>query len=241
MRSRFLVAGVLFWMGAAVHLEASAPIVIMAGPSINRTAIYLCNEAQKEIARGEIEKAHGNLDAVIRLDPKFWPAYFSRAKIFNHQHKWDLAIRDCDEVLRLYRTFPEASLLRAVARMGAGRYAEALKEFNYIVDISYPRMNIQAKARAGRAQFYSMCPGASFRNPQQAIKDAQVACNITNWKDEEMTSVLAAAYASAGDFDSAIRYQEKAISLATGSPMASKELQKELALLKKHKIPEIEY
>jgi len=48
----------------------------------------------------------------------------------------------------------------------------------------------------------------SYRNGQQALKDATAACKLMDWKDENMIDTLAMAYAEA-DFDSAVRWRRK--------------------------------
>jgi tetratricopeptide (TPR) repeat protein len=219
--------------------KAAEPIKVEAGRGRNWTAIKLQNEGESLMQKGDLEGARRSLDAAIRSDPTLWPAFVNRAEVFLRQHKWDLAIQDCNEVLRQKRTFPEAALLRATANAGAGRYAVASNEINHVVSISRPRLDTYARALRARAWFYSTCPDSSFRNVQQAIKDAQIACKITNWKHEGMIDTLAEAYAAAGDFDSAIRYAEQAIALGSASPNYAKELQRNLALFKQHHPPKM--
>jgi len=48
----------------------------------------------------------------------------------------------------------------------------------------------------------------------QAVADAQQACELTQWQEVEYVDTLAAAYAESGNFDEAVRWQEKAVELA---------------------------
>ena len=88
--------------------------------------------------------------------------------------------------------------------LGSGRHAEALKEYDYLISL-HPRNVTLARAMSDRAWFRATCPNASFRNGQQAVKDAKAACSIMTWKDEHMIDTLAAAYAETADFNSAIQ------------------------------------
>ena len=116
--------------------------------------------------------------------PRMWPALYVRAQIFASQGKYDLAIKDCNEALRQYRGCVEAALLRANINSRLGKYAEALKEFNSLASL-HPRSVTLARVLSDRAWFYSTCPNISFRNGQQAIKDAKAACSIMVWKGRE--------------------------------------------------------
>ena len=124
--------------------------------------------------------------------------------------------------------------MRAKINARRGKYAEALKEFNYLVSI-HPRSVTFARVLSDRAWFQATCANSSFRNGHQAVKDAKAACSIMQWKDEDMIDTLAAAYAETGDFDSAVRYAAQALSVKGISPEDAKIFREHLALLQRHK------
>ena len=49
-----------------------------------------------------------------------------------------------------------------------------------------------------------------FRNPAEAVRLAERACRLTEFKNIESLDTLSAAYAAAGKFDEAIETAEKA-------------------------------
>jgi tetratricopeptide (TPR) repeat protein len=201
--------------------------IIVTSPTHQRAAVNLCSKASDQLINGDIAGAKRNIDAALRIDPKLWPALYVRAQIFRSEGKYELAIQDCDEVLRQYAGCVEASLLRASVKARLGKYAEALKEFNYLISL-HPRPVTLARALSGRAWFQATCSDPSFRNGKQAIKDAKAACSIMQWKDEDMIDTLAAAYAETGDFDSAMRYAGQALTIKGITPVDSKRIQQHL-------------
>jgi hypothetical protein len=48
-----------------------------------------------------------------------------------------------------------------------------------------------------------------------ALTDAKKACDFSSWKNGYPIRALAAAYAESGDFPNAIKWEERAIELAT--------------------------
>ncbi len=219
---------------AITVLRGSVPIDIRAGHGVNRAAIKLLKEAEEQLKNGDVEGAQRNIDAALRSDPRFWPALYTRAKVFYYKHKCELALQDCNEALRQNRTFIEASLLRAGASACLGRYADALKEINHCISI-HPRSDALARALSDRARLRATCPDPAFRDGQAAVKDAMNACKLMDWQDEISINVLSMAYAEVGDFDSAIRYAEQALAIKGIPPGMSKKIQTHLVLFRQHK------
>jgi tetratricopeptide (TPR) repeat protein len=226
-------ACVLLAVLTAMEAQGSLPIVIEYGVGRNKTAMKFWRDAEAQLKNGEVENARRSADAALRNDPTFWPALYTRAKVFLREGKPELAIQDCGAALRQNPAFFEAALLRASANAALGRYAESLKEIEHVIAIR-PRTTGLARALADRAWLRATCPDPSFRNGRQAIKDAKAACGIMSWDDEDMIDTLAAAYAEAGDFDSAVRYEEKALTTKGISADDSRVFQSHLAVFKQH-------
>ncbi|HEX4707993.1 MAG TPA: tetratricopeptide repeat protein [Candidatus Udaeobacter sp.] len=216
----------------ATVTDGNVPIVVATGDA-KRKVMKLCSDASNQLRDGDVASAKRNINEALRIDPKLWPALYVRAEIFAREGKYELAIQDCDEALRQNRTFIDAALLRANINVGRGKYAEASKEFNSLIAMR-PATVTLARALSERAWFQATCPDASFRNGQQAVKDAKAACSMVAWKDEDMIDTLAAAYAESGDFDSAVRYAQQALAIKDISPRVSKRIQGHLALFQRH-------
>jgi Tfp pilus assembly protein PilF len=230
MRAIALFIAVIAWV-TSVH--GSVPIIVNT-PAHQRAVVKLCSDASDQLRKGDIAGAKRNVDAALRIDPKLWPALYVRAQIFKREGKYELAIQDCNEALRQYPGFVEAALLRASIYVRLGKYAEASKEFSYLVSI-HPRSVTFARVLSDRAWFQPTCPNSSFRNGQQAVRDAKTACSIMAWKDEDMIDTLAVAYAEIGDFDSAVRYAAQAVAVKGISPEDAKVFREHLAWFQQRK------
>lgn len=216
----------------ATVAQASVPIVVETGVG-KRNVMKLCSDASDALRNGDVATAKRNVDRALQIDPKLWPALYVRAEIYAGEGKYNLAIEDCNEALRQNRYFIDAALLRARINAHTGKYAEASKELNSLVAMR-PATVIFARVSSQRAWFQSTCPNPSFRNGQQAVKDAKAACSIVSWKDEDMVDTLAAACAEIGDFDSAVRYAEQALAIKDIAPSVSKRIQRHLDSFRRH-------
>jgi tetratricopeptide (TPR) repeat protein len=205
-----LAVTILFSVFAAIDTHASVPIEVVYGRGRNTIAVKLWQDAETQLKNGDVEGAHRNVEAALRSDPTLYPALYTRAKVFVRQRKYELAIQDCTAALKQDTTFVEAALLRASANAQLGRYAASLKEVEHCISIR-PRIDALARAMTDRAWLRATCPDPAFRNARQAINDATMACKLLEWKDEDAIDTLAAAYAEAGDFDSAARYEQEAL------------------------------
>ena len=77
-------------------MRASVPIIV-ATPQRMQAAMKLVTDAQDLLKKGDVSGAKRNVDTVIRRDPTFWPALYVRARIYSHEGKYDLALKDCNE------------------------------------------------------------------------------------------------------------------------------------------------
>jgi serine/threonine-protein kinase len=61
------------------------------------------------------------------------------------------------------------------------------------------------------ARLLASCPDEKVRDGKRAVEYATTACERTAWKDPRCLDTLAAAYAEAGRFEDAVRYQNRAL------------------------------
>jgi tetratricopeptide (TPR) repeat protein len=230
---RFSPVILILYTTASVSL-AVAPIRLGVPPGQNWRAVKLVNEAGALAEKGDLEGALQKADAAVRSDPTLWPAFYDRAQLLLMMRRYNEGIRDCNEVLRQESTFIPAALLRAEGNSHLRNYSEGLKELNHVIAIR-PRLKYLVMAYWTWARFYATCPDNTIRSGQKAMDDALMACKMTFWNDQMALDSLACAYAELGDFDSAIRYVQKAITLEPAISPFGRRFQRQLALFQQHK------
>jgi tetratricopeptide (TPR) repeat protein len=187
------------------------------------------NHGYDLLNKGNYENARRYFDAAIRTDPAMWTAYYNRAMAFCLEKKWAAALQDLNSTIRLKPSFFTATLARAAVNSRLGNYRAKLSDLNSLAELTAKTHDTiqQAEVLNSRAWLRATCPDASMRNGTLAVADARRACDLDVWELASHIDTLAAAYAEAGDFASAIRYQEEAISKAKALPQkASKMLDK---------------
>lgn len=231
MRNLFLLAIFFLTASSVRSLDLSD---FVGGRGRNWNAIKVLSQGDAEMRAGNLQAARRDFDSAIKSDPTLWVAIYWRARLSFREHKWQDVIRDCSEVLRQESTFVEAAILRADANYRLGNYSASLRELDNAISLRPVRIETFANALERRAWIHSTCPNPAFRNGKMAVEDAKKSCNMTKWQLAGSIDTLAAACAEAGDFDSAVRYQQQALS-APGAGHHSSELQEHMALFKQHR------
>jgi tetratricopeptide (TPR) repeat protein len=213
---------------------------------------------------GQFETAFDDFNRTIQLNPQFAKAYSNRAALFmvannlnaayqDYKRAIDLdpnlavAHRGCGRVCQLLGHLDDAvdhydaavqlapndayaAACRADLLTDVGRYSDALAEYNRALVLD-PK---SIQANCGSAWLLATCPDSALRNPELAIRRARQAIALGGQRDAVSFDSLAAAQASAGDFEAAMQSMHKAITLA---PADEREAYKDRLLVYQHAKP----
>lgn len=183
--------------------------------------------------KGDYASARRCFDEAIRVDPKSWSAYYSRARLDYRESKWQQTIEDASAALRFNSSFAGASISRADANGKLGRYDAAVREYDHVISLG--RFGSEyAVALNDSAWIRSTCQDARYRNGQLALSQAALACRVTWDRNPKCLDTLAAANAELGNFEAAIRVEQMALALRAPAEDI-KEFQQHMASFKQHR------
>lgn len=130
---------------------------------------------------------------------------FERGLKAGLRQDYDLGITEFSEAIRLRPDYEEAYNARGAYYDKGGKYDKAIADYNEAVRLN-PTNEVPYHNLAWEL---ATCPDAKFRNGAKAVEYATKACELTGWKIPFFFNTLATAYAEAGDFDNAIKWENK--------------------------------
>lgn len=193
----------------------------------------LNNRGRAHYLAGDNKSAIADFDKAIRTNPKHFVAMLNRALCFMADDKLDLALRDLNAAIALNKDFPEALNNRGVIYSKKGQHAQAVADFSKALQIdksyidaygnrasAYRAMKKYTEAKSDLqiamkkdplnykpvndlAWFFATVAEKSKQQPEEAVKLATKACEMTQYEDWNTLDTLAAAYAAKGDFKAA--------------------------------------
>jgi len=208
-----------------------------------KNAAAFSNRGAALLGQGKVDAAFEDFNEAARLDPNDHQVYVHRANAWCHKGEFKQAIADLSTALKLHpdantydlrgharaeageidpaiADYTQALKLdpadvkalhsRSTAWMFKHQYSKALDDVNEV--LRRDPNDIVAWRR--RAFIRAASPDRALRDGKQAVADARRAGELSQWKQAETISVLAAAYAEVGDFPKAVELETKALSMS---------------------------
>lgn len=160
--------------------------------------------------QGEYDDAVRYFKEVLRIKPDWAEAHYNLGGIYARQGNLEPAVEHCTEALRLRPDYKTARISLAYTLFELGRIQPAIEQYYKVLQLEPDNLEVLNHL----ARILATVEDKRIRNPDDAVKFAQRACELTKYEQPNLLDTLAAAYAAAGRFVDAIEMAEKAINLA---------------------------
>jgi tetratricopeptide (TPR) repeat protein len=226
--------------------------IVMSGVAVTREKVRKQREAFACDMRGndwysknEYDKAIGEFNDAIRLDPTYTDAYDDRGLVWCDKREYGKAIAEYNQALAINPDDANACNRRGIVWMRKGEYDKAVADFSEAIRIAsnyadaYKNRGAVWKMRGeygkaisdynqalalnpnylfahrNLAWLYATCPDEKYRDGKRAFKCASKAYQLDGGNRWNLIDTIAAAYAECGAFDKAKEWEAKAIDMAT--------------------------
>ena len=167
--------------------------------------------------QNKLDEAIYHYSETVRIAPRYVRALNGLGIAFCKSGRIDEGIYYYKRALEINPRLTEVHLNLASALIVKGARAEAAEHFEEALRLEPDWV----EPMNGLAWFLATSGKTITHNLDKAVRLAQRACELTNYRKPELLDTLAAAYAATGDFGKAIETAEKALELCQSSEQES--------------------
>lgn len=183
--------------------------------------------------QGEEDKALADFNKAVELEPKNLRAHQLRGSTYGQKGEKDKALADFKVAIEIDSNNPATYLWRAQLYLVEDQPELALADYEEVMR----RAPNYSGALNDYAWTLATNPKDGVRDGRKAVDFAKKACYETDYKHAPTIDTLAAAYAEAGEWDEAVKWQEEAVKLAVKTDPDDLPGMKERVTLYKEKKP----
>ncbi len=199
----------------------------------SKDANFYFNRGTAYIAKGQYDQAISDFNKALEINPSYAEAYNNRGAVYSRKGQNDEAISDYSKAIEIDPEGVKAYNNRAWEYTLKLQYDQAISDLKKAHEINPGNADIYNNL----AWVLATAKVSAFRDGKKAVELALRACELSDWKNVGYLDTLAAAYARAGDFENAVKWQERVI----GSPEVAKrtdlqaDVRERLKFYKEHK------